>query len=76
MEGGVDLFQLEAGIWVWIQSVGPSGMNWDQPNQFGWSVATDGRRIMVGRIDDADGRAEAGRAWMVESIEDVHVKVR
>ena len=67
MEGGIELFKLKAGNWEWLQSVGPSRALWKQPNQFGWSVATDGRRIMVGRIDDADGPAEAGRSWMVES---------
>ena len=47
------------------------GEDWQQPNQFGWSVSTDGRRIMVGRIDEADGPAEAGRAWLIESKKNV-----
>ena len=70
MTGGIDLFTLKAGTWHWLQRVGPSGEDWQQPNQFGWSVATDGRRIMVGRIDDADGPAEAGRVWMVEPLKE------
>ena len=71
MNGGVDLFKLESGDWNWVQRVEPSGEDWQQPNQFGWSVSTDGRRIMVGRIDEADGPAEAGRAWLIESKKNV-----
>ena len=67
LEGGIDLFELKEGRWRWSQGVRPSGADWGQPNQFGWSVATDGRRIMVGRIDEADGRPEPGRAWLVET---------
>ena len=37
----------------------------EQPVQFGWAVATDGNRVMVGRIDDADGPSVAGRAWLL-----------
>ena len=72
MNGGIDLFKLEADTWHWVQRVEPSGKDWRQPNQFGWSVATDGRRVMVGRIDDADDEAEAGRAWRIEPRKDVH----
>ena len=67
MDGGVDLFKLEAGTWRWIQRVTPSRKDWHQPHQFGWSVTTDGTRILVGRIDDADGQAEPGRAWLLEN---------
>ncbi|MEE2681054.1 MAG: hypothetical protein VX641_01655 [Planctomycetota bacterium] len=67
IEGAIDLFRLREGRWIWIQRVRAEGATWRQPNQFGWSVSTDGRRILVGRIDDADGPGEAGRAWMVES---------
>ena len=66
MDGGIDVFKLEAGTWRWIQRVTPSRKEWRQPHQFGWSVATDGTRIMVGRSDDADGPAEPGRAWLLE----------
>ena len=66
MDGGIDLFRLRGGHWSWLQRVRPKGARWRQPHQFGWSVSTDGRRVLVGRIDDADGPAEAGRAWIVE----------
>jgi len=51
--------------WQELGSVDAGVEGWTQPTQFGWAVATDGRSCMVGRIDDADGIPEPGRAWLV-----------
>ena len=66
MNGRIDLFRLRGGRWTWLQRVRPNGDRWRQPQHFGWTVSTDGRRVLVGRIDEADGPAEAGRVWIVE----------
>ena len=67
-EGAIELFVLDGGGWRWRQSVAADHDPRQQPNQFGWSLGTDGRRIVVGRIDDADGPPEPGRAWLVEEL--------
>ena len=43
-----------------------------QPLAFGWSVATDGTRILIGRINDVDAQPEPGRAWLYEVIPNLH----
>ncbi len=66
MEGGIELFVLDQEAWRWRASLGAGRDGFEQPSQFGWSVEAHGPRVLVGRIDDADGVPEPGRAWLVE----------
>ncbi|MEC9233030.1 MAG: hypothetical protein VX403_03895, partial [Planctomycetota bacterium] len=61
-----ELFVLDQEAWRWQASLGAGRDGFEQPSQFGWSVEAHGPRVLVGRIDDADGVPEPGRAWLVE----------
>ena len=63
-EGRTLIYRRRAGRWSLLGATS-SGTGKEQPVQFGWSVATDGTLCMAGRIDDADGPSEAGRAWLI-----------
>ena len=64
--GRVTVFRSDdEGGWHRLGSVSSKSDLGEQPIQFGWAVATDGNRLMAGRIDDADGVAVAGRAWLL-----------
>jgi hypothetical protein len=67
IEGRVALFERHANGWAARGTLNSGPPTGEQPIQFGWSVATDGVRAAVGRMDDADGPDEPGRAWLVES---------
>lgn len=67
LNGRVILYRRTEGSWRHLGGVDGGDRVGEQPVQFGWAVATDGIRTLVGRIDDADARPVAGRAWLVET---------
>lgn len=67
LDGSIALFSRSKGAWTLNTRLQSSAPGEDQPIQFGWSVGTDGQRAVVGRIDDADGPPQPGRAWLLEA---------
>jgi hypothetical protein len=63
--GRASVYRGDGTNWHRLGAVSSASDLGGQPVQFGWTVATDGKRMMVGRIDDADGPAVAGRAWLL-----------
>ena len=63
--GRVSIHRRMNGRWIDRGSIDGGVDDYTQPTQFGWTVATNGSRCVVGRIDDADGIAEPGRAWLL-----------
>jgi hypothetical protein len=66
LEGRVLIYRRTDIEWVLLGSVSDGPGEGVQPVQFGWTVATDGVHGIAGRIDDADGPSEAGRAWLID----------
>ena len=64
-EGRTLIYRRRQGRWT-LQGATRVPQSGVQPVRFGWSVATDGRTCLAGRIDDADGPDEPGRAWLIE----------
>jgi hypothetical protein len=66
LEGRVLIYRRTGIEWVLLGAVSDGPGQGVQPVQFGWTVATDGMHGIAGRIDDADGPSEAGRAWLID----------
>ncbi len=63
--GRISVYRDEGTAWERLGAVSSESDLGEQPIQFGWAVATDGQRVVAGRIDDADGPPVAGRAWLL-----------
>lgn len=66
LEGRIGLFHRVRDGWRTLGFLDGGPSDGEQAVQFGWTVATDGRRAVVGRMDDVDGPPAAGSAWLIE----------